>query len=322
MKNLLLSFCLMYSLHLPAQQKNINILFTSDITNFWIAYDSLYSTKDTLLQLNYVKELYLKKATLGLLVFYQSNHLTAQEIRNKIIEYPKFWESIKPYTLQTKIFSKTIGTICNQFRKLYPSFLQPSFYFVIGALKKGGKAQNDIVAIGTELAASNNKVNYSELPNAFKERMQLNKNCSFLIAHECVHIQQNKIPDSTKILLSFSLMEGSADFIAGIITRQTVPAPYISYGKLHEKIIWDNFKKDMYSPNLDKWLWNSRDTSILAPDLGYFVGYAICKSYYENSKNKKKAIQEIIDINYSKLQQVIQFLIKSKYEENLNKNRL
>ena len=319
MKNLLLSFCLLYSQHLFAQQNKISNLFTSDITNFWIAYDSVILTEDTIKQVKYIEDLYFKKATLGLLVFTQSIHLTAQEIREKILAYPKFWRSIKPYTLQINKFSKSITVVCNKFKRIYSSFFQPSFYFVIGALKKGGKAQNGIVAVGIELAASDYKVNSSELPNSFRKRMQLNRNCSFIIAHECVHIQQKQIQDSAKILLSFCLLEGAADFIAEIITQHEIPAPYIRYGKLHETKIWNDFKKDMYATKFNKWLWNSRDSSILIPDLGYFIGYAICKSYFENSINKQKAIQEIIDIDYSSREKVIKFFSKSKYEGKIKR---
>ncbi len=33
-------------------------------------------------------------------------------------------------------------------------------------------------------------------------------------------------------------------------------------------------------------------------DLGYFMGYAICKTYYKNAKNKTKALKEIAELDY------------------------
>ena len=48
----------------------------------------------------------------------------------------------------------------------------------------------------------------------------------------------------------------------------------------------------MFSQNFGNWFYNSDGSK--NPDLGYFVGYVISKKYYENSKDKKKAIKDII----------------------------
>ena len=53
------------------------------------------------------------------------------------------------------------------------------------------------------------------------------------------------------------------------------------------------------------------------------MGYAICKSYYNNSSNKKKAIKEIIELNYSDSNAVEDFLKSSNYyTEPINKAAL
>ena len=45
-------------------------IFTSDIDNFWIAYDSVKTTTDTSKQKEFIQRLYLNKATSGLKDFY------------------------------------------------------------------------------------------------------------------------------------------------------------------------------------------------------------------------------------------------------------
>jgi hypothetical protein len=42
----------------------------------------------------------------------------------------------------------------------------------------------------------------------------------------------------------------------------------------------------LISQNFQNWFYNSETNE--HPDLGYFVGYAISKNYYANSKNKKQ----------------------------------
>ena len=60
------------------------------------------------------------------------------------------------------------------------------------------------------------------------------------------------------------------------------------------------------------WLYNG-STSKTMGDLGYFMGYTICKSYYRQANNKNKAIKDIINLNYSDRSAIIQFLKESKY---------
>ena len=46
-------------------------------------------------------------------------------------------------------------------------------------------------------------------------------------------------------------------------------------------------------------------------DLGYFVGYKIAKEYYKNSKDKKQAVNDIIDMTNP-----LRFLELSKYDQS------
>ncbi len=66
----------------------------------------------------------------------------------------------------------------------------------------------------------------------------------------------------------------------------------------------------MYFNRYDNWIGNYENASDdNFPDLGYWIGYEICKSYYENAKDKKKAIYDMFHIKDYK-----QFLIDSKWE--------
>jgi hypothetical protein len=53
-------------------QKNGNVI-TTDITNFWNAYDQIITTQDSVLQYKYLDSLYLDKGTAGLEVIQQKN---------------------------------------------------------------------------------------------------------------------------------------------------------------------------------------------------------------------------------------------------------
>src|SRR6185295_13182065 len=113
--------------------------------------------------------------------------------------------------------------------------------------------------------------------------------------HEYVHTQQRGNP---KNILGHSIKEGSCDFITELVMGQPMQNNYIQYGRLHEKDLAEKFKVEMYTTQFGNWLYNGSRAKTMA-DLGYYMGYAICKSYYNNASDKKNAIKEIIELNYS-----------------------
>jgi len=319
-KKLILFILILLSLKSFPQQQIKKVQFiTTDVTNFWTAYDSLQTTIDTFKRINILQNLYFDKATIGLKYYIYAKSLTPEYMEEVIRTYPKFWNSVREQTIQVNSFEDCFENIQKKLIKLYPHTHGCNVYFLIGGLKSGGLINGNNILIGTELATSNNCTNATELKKAMQERMQLNKNVLFILAHEYLHIQQNQsLSDSTINVLTLSLKEGSADFIASLITNENVPGAYMKYGSNNEKEIWMVFKKEMYTNEVMNWTFGGVHPSFNSKDLGYYVGYAICKSYYDNAVDKQKGVKDIIELDYSNQQQINKFLINSKYPEKFN----
>ena len=69
----------------------------------------------------------------------------------------------------------------------------------------------------------------------------------------------------------------------------------------------------MFNKDFKNWLSNGGTAPAGKADLGYFIGYAICKSYYLNANNKTAAIRKIIELNFSSKKKVHAFLERSGY---------
>ena len=288
-------------------------IFTSDIDNFWIAYDSVQTTKDTVKQVQFIQELYLDKATDGLKDFMIAREHSAKRHLQNILRFPKFWTSLRPRTLDIKNHTKEIEQIMQRFKLLYPEFKQPDVYFTIGVLNSGGTTNSEKILIGSEIACSDKTVDASELNSWLQGVFQDNKNVVYLVAHEVGHTQQkdgDSEDDGNSNLLGYCIREGACDFIAELLLEKEIVSPYMTYGKANEKTLWQEFQKEMSGQEIKNWLYNG--SQVPHADLGYFIGYAICKSYYDNSKVKKKAIKQIIELDY-KPKSVFNFLKKSKY---------
>ena len=304
---LTLSFCI-FSVLLFAQVPTK--IFTSDIDNFWIAYDSVHTTTDTLKQAEFIQHLYLNKATDGLKDFMVARQHTAKRHLKNILRYPKFWVSLKSHTLQIKHQAIEIENAMLRFKKLYGNFKRPGIYFTIGCLNSGGTTSDDKILIGAEIAASDSTVDASELGAWLQGVFKNNKDVIYLVCHESGHTQQKQdAGDSTSTLLGFCIREGACDFIAELLLQKPVTMPYIIYGKANEGALWKKFQTEMYGQETKNWLYNGNDAPGGNADLGYFMGYTICKAYYKNAKNKEQALKDIIELEYKK-ENVVAFLLK------------
>lgn len=297
-------------------------VFTSDIDNFWRAYDSIQTTKDSLKQRHFIQTLYIDKGTEGLKAFMEARDYTAELWVNLINKYPKFWNSIRPNTLTVKSKAKEIESSIQKLRKLYPDLKEAKMYFTLGGLRSGGTTRDGMVLIGTEIATGNASTDVSEFPDkwlvgVFKE--QRADNLVPLNIHEYVHTQQK---GEAQNLLGQAIKEGACDFVTELVTGQPLQNNYLQYGRQHEKELKERFKQDMFTTAYGNWLYNGSNARTVA-DLGYFMGYAICKSYYNHSTDKKQAIKDIIELNYPDSTAVENFLKKSiYYTEAINKAEL
>ena len=285
---------------------------TDDIDNFWNAYDSIQKVKNFDTKIDIINNLYIKNGSKGLKAFMKVRNYSDTLWVNLIKKFPKFWNSVRTNTLKVKSKSIEIEKAVSRFKELYPDLKESEMYFTIGGLRSGGTTMKNLVLIGAEIAVADSLVDVSEfknnwLPNVFKK--QSLDNIVFLNIHEYVHTQQNY---QGKDVLSESIREGACDFIAELIINTPYKSQYMIYGINNEEEIKKKFKEDMNTKRYENWLSNGSIMGEKA-DLGYFIGYKICKNYYDKFEDKSLAVKNIIELDYSNKKKVLEFLEKAKY---------
>ena len=287
-------------------------VYTRDVDNFWTAYDSVQLTNNVQEQIHLMQRLYVDEGTNGLKAFMELRNFNAERLVQTINDYPKFWESIRSNTFLIKEKKEEINSYVQKFKGLYPDYREASIYFTITAIRSGGTTQDSLVLIGTEIAAGNAETDVSEFPDKRLEvffQTQKEDNIIPFVIHEYVHTQQTT---EGTTLLGQSIYEGACDFITEIVLQEGLRHAYIQYGKANELELMKKFKAEMFAEDYSNWIYNG-STSDTVGDLGYFMGYAICRLYYLNAPDKKKAIKDIIELDYSDLDQITRFLEKSGY---------
>lgn len=296
-------------------QNSKNFVY-SDIQNFWNAYDKIKTTKDSTQQYNYLNALFLNKGTEGLKAIMEVRNYNAKSYIDAINNYPKFWNSVRANTLQAKDVSTKIEKNINSFRAMYPQAKPAKIFFTIGALMTNGTTLSDKILIGSELAFADEQTDTSEFPKHLSHlktyfKSNPKSNIVFLNVHEFIHTQQKTTIG--KNLLEQCIIEGVAEFVAEITTKQNSTAPALSYGKQNDHRVREVFEKQMFNKSIGFWLYSNAVNEFKTRDLGYYIGYAICENFYNKSENKKEAIKQMIEIDYDNEKSVSDFVDKSKY---------
>jgi len=309
MKKAILLLCLLLTSIGFSQVK----VYTSDIDNYWEAYDSITQTHDFSKRLGLINRLYINKGSKGLKAYMEARRYRDTLYVKHIEVYPEFWNSIRANTLAVKSKTNEIREAIAQFKILYPKLRPAELYFTIGGFRSAGTVSGNMVLVGCEIATGTPDINMSEFKNPWLQSVfakQTPDNIISLTIHEYVHTQQKN--SNPKNVLGYSIKEGSADFITELVMGKPLVTSYLTYGREHAAAIKKSFRKEMFATSLERWLFNG---SYLEKegDMGYYIGYEICKAFYNKSTDKAKAVKDIIELNYSKESAIEKFLDESGF---------
>lgn len=296
---------------LNSDPEKANII-TSDVHHFWEAYDLVQ--QDTVHARDLYTSYYFNKASQGMQDYMGLKVASIDRFTEHIQTHPNLYTSIRENTLKVEEYKKEIQSSFKNFKAIYPEAMFPDVYFVIGAFTSGGTISNAGLLIGTNQMSDGEGVNTDELSDRTKLLMNKSKYIPNIVSHELIHFQQKHMKRDT-ITLGYAIKEGMADFLGELISGGTANQKIFDWTKGKEKKIWEDFRKDMYYNRANNWIANygtAAEDSF--PDLGYWVGYEICKSYYEQHKDKEQAIYDMLHIRDYR-----QFLSDSKWESKLKK---
>ncbi|MBN9297390.1 MAG: hypothetical protein J0I41_10280 [Filimonas sp.] len=306
----------------PENSKNVQ---TIDIDHFWEAFDRLKGSRTFADSVAVFQQYYLDRATDGLLDFIEVRDLTAEKYVAQVKLYPRYFASIRKRTYEVEKVKPVIEEVFERFKTIYSNFKPFKVCFAMGILNTGGTVSNSFILIGTEVMASSPEADLSEFVkynntnkvNQLSARKNFEEEIRKIVAHECGHTQQKPGMADTAIqckLLYQSIREGACDFVGELLVHGHINTAGNNYGDKHELQLWTAFKNELCNENIGNWLYNSDRVKNQPGDLGYYIGYKIVQSYYENAIDKKKAIADILEMT-----DPVDFLMKSKYDRKPKK---
>jgi len=282
MKRLLLSaFLSLFVLNAVFAQKREVKLITTDIDNFWKAFDKITATKDSAQQYQYLNQLFIDKGTPGLKEMMKARSYTAKSYIDAINSNPAGWNAVRPNTLKADQYAKEITANIEKFRTIYPELQPAEIYFTVGAYRSGGTTKGRMILIGSEIAFMTEHL----------------KDLVFTVIHEYVHTQE-KTNDADN-LIAQCVMEGVAEFVAEKVTGIPTALPAKKYGNEHFEQVRDVFATQLFNLQLGFWMYSDAPNMFGMRDMGYYAGYDMCERYYNKASDKKKAIKEMIELDFN-----------------------
>ncbi len=323
MKLLISIFVLLFTAIICRAQNQA--IVTTDVDHFWEAYDKIKATNNVAEQYTLINTLFIDKGTPGLKAIMRARNYIDTSYVEAINNYPLFWQSVKANTLKASQFAQDISNDVAKIKDLYPTLKPATIYFTIGALRTSGTTLDNIVLIGSEIALGDSTTIVSELPENFSNlatyfKTNPIKDIVFLNVHEYVHTQQKTTIGNN--LLSQCIIEGVAEFVTVTATGKQSPTPAIAYGKANFAKVRAAFEQQLFNPYEGYWLYSNADNEFNIRDLGYYVGYAICESFYNVASDKKAAvkymdkktaIKYMLELDYNDEKALLKFVDESGY---------
>jgi len=278
----------------PNQDPDAARLVTSDIPSFWRVFDKA-SLKDAA---ELFQREYIDPGTAGLHDFLKSRIQNGRYLAGTIAVRPRYYAAIRGSTLavdQTPAIKEAIRASFRRLKEIYPDAVFPDVYFVISRMNSAGTVSSSGLLIGVEMNARSEGTPVDELTDWERAVIGQIANLPNIVAHELIHIQQPHASAKTT-LLQQALSEGGADFMGEMISGGIINRVQRSYGDAHEQALWTEFRKDMLSADLSRWMFQGDRSKDRPADLGYYIGYKICEAFYRRATDKHEAVRRILRI--------------------------
>lgn len=266
---------------------------TDDIPRFWEAVDSLKNVNNHTDSLRLIQTLYLDRMSNEGKKFIDIREYTAAEYLRTLHKYPNYFKALRTKTDKITASQTLLDSTFKKLKTAIPDYETPTVCFAIGCFRGGGTTKKDVILMGSEIALADSTMDFSEFKGNLRTTLAAGINLVNLVAHESIHCQQHHARNRS--LLSITLQEGAANFLPALILRQRMDVSKDKYAMVHECELWQEFKTEINSDNLDKWLFNTSTIKNRPPDLGYFMGMRICEAYYNKQPDKAKAITTLLD---------------------------
>ena len=279
-------------------------IVTTPMARFWTYFDQ--AIEDTLHSKKHLSA-FICEGSNALKDYYHIRYQNVENMNRVMVNKNRdYFTYLKNYFTADKLkkVAKESEDMMYRFAKMYPKAIFPKTYIVPDLINGTGTLTELGLFIGADMFAKSDGMPMENLNSWQIQTITEYENMKYDLVHELMHFQQSYGDDENSFLLVGKLIEeGVCDFLVSILTENQQPSPgvqrnldYLADPQNYE-FVMSELKRDIYSSDLSKWMHNGGAITDRPSNLGYTMGFLICKSYYENSKDKAQAIVDLLTTN-------------------------
>ncbi|KXX67298.1 hypothetical protein [Flammeovirga sp. SJP92] len=285
------------------QQNNVSNfeIVTAPVDRFWKYFDQALT--DTLNGRIYLSN-YICEGSFALKDYYHIRYENTDKMYKVMIKKnPNYYLYLRNHISQEKLHkvAQEATQMMQKFASLYPKAVFPKTYIVPDLINGSGTLTESSLYIGVDMFAKSDSMPKENLNDWQIATITEFENMKFDLVHELMHFQQSYSDfEGKEVLFGKLIEEGSCDFLVSLLTENQEVSPgvqrnldYLSVQKNYD-FVMNELKRDIYSKDLSKWMHNGGAIKDRPSNLGYTMGFLICKSYYEKAPNKNEAIKKIL----------------------------
>lgn len=205
--------------------------------------------------------------------------------------YPKFYASIREATRRATAQAPSIERALAELSRRY-GVAPPPVTLGVGRALTGGMGRPAGAYLPVELYAKAPGTDTTELSAWQVSVLSPPEGIVAAAVHEAVHTYQ--VESSEPSLLVACLREGSADFVAELITGRHTQPERAAWCMRRRKELFREFAR---GPRAD-WIYDADSPRPAGrpADIGYWIGYEIVRDFYSRAHDKRNALAEAIEL--------------------------
>ncbi len=187
-----------------------------------------------------------------------------------------------------------------EFKNRYPAAVFPPIYILYGNFQARALIRPYGILFSGEYFIGDDNVSDLTDPHSLNGLMNRPGNLASQVIHELAHIQQAQkhplVPFFSGDLLRWAVTEGTADFVATLITGSHTNQAAHAFLVGNKDSKWCAFFEAVTSNRGREWL----DQSVFAGHphgIGPAFGYQIVRAYYESGDNKDAAFTALVELD-------------------------
>jgi len=261
----------------------------TDLQSFWMAIER--SLEEPALLVRSLEETYFVHASDSLRHYIEFTRLTAERLAAVYWSRHEYYDALREREKQLHEAARALPSLHSALMVDLPHAVPADLAVVIGDFSYLGTVAPRTILLGLEFFPS------STWRHLIPVRLPClsTEDLGSVLAHELIHVQQlERFPEANVAaldLLQLALLEGAAEYVGERLSQRRSTLHPHAFGQAHAAEIWTAFNGDLEQGTAHGWFYNDATRSGWPRDVGYYVGYELCRAYHADHVHDPQVVE-------------------------------